>query len=343
MPRTSTRFPRSALATLTAATIATTTLAACGGGGSSSPVSQPEPDAPMATPEPETSVSFTRTNPGGEDLLDHWNQPDVAQSALGLTTANVAEGAIRSLLRGADDVREDSRALMRNADPARLETIGDAGGITYGTWQDGPAGTLNLQLDWSQAGSLSAERRGDFERAVKAWTYRLDEDFPARTVPAHEDYDFMLFSYDEPQVADDMLIAVELATWDNQHDIAGGNYFEWSERNGDLETWFGHIQIPPGVIAQRETEFRTYMYVLTHELGHTLPGMPLIDEMGLFPDMGPYEQYLDVEAGTFNGPNAMAVNGGQGSFHGPGHEEMAGVLDDRSAGVNLIAGFGGTR
>ena len=32
-----------------------------------------------------------------------------------------------------------------------------------------------------------------------------------------------------------------------------------------------------------------------------------------------------------------------GSFHGPGHEEMAGVLDDRSSGVNLIAGFGGTR
>ena len=32
-----------------------------------------------------------------------------------------------------------------------------------------------------------------------------------------------------------------------------------------------------------------------------------------------------------------------GSFYGPGHEEMAGVLDDRYGEVNLIAGFGGTR
>ncbi len=33
----------------------------------------------------------------------------------------------------------------------------------------------------------------------------------------------------------------------------------------------------------------------------------------------------------------------QGDFFGPAHEEMAGVLDDRSADVNLLAGFGGKR
>ncbi|MYD95285.1 MAG: transferrin-binding protein-like solute binding protein [Chloroflexi bacterium] len=32
-----------------------------------------------------------------------------------------------------------------------------------------------------------------------------------------------------------------------------------------------------------------------------------------------------------------------GSFYGPGHEEIAGVLDDRSDSASLIAGFGGTR
>ena len=289
-------------------------LAACGGGGSSgsSPTAQPmEPDPPMVMPEPDPIASFTRSNPTGQDLLDHWNQHDAAQSALRLTTGNVALGAIRNLIRGADDIDERSRAVMRNAGSSRIETIGHDNGITYGTWQDGPAGTLNMQLDWSQAGSLSAERRGDFERAVKAWTYRLDEDFPARTVPAGEDYDFMLFSYDTPQVADDMLIAVELETWDNSHDVAGGNYFEWSERNGDLETWFGHIQIPAGIRQDYHTDFRWYMHVITHELGHTLPSMPHNDEGRLLPNMGPYEQYFDAEAGTFNGPNAMAANGGQ--------------------------------
>ena len=33
----------------------------------------------------------------------------------------------------------------------------------------------------------------------------------------------------------------------------------------------------------------------------------------------------------------------RGGFFGPAHEEMAGVLDDRTADVNLIAGFGGKR
>ena len=43
--------------------------------------------------------------------------------------------------------------------------------------------------------------------------------------------------------------------------------------------------------------------------------------------------------------NAFADPGGRisGGFFGPAHEEMAGILDDRSPGVNLLAGFGGRR
>ena len=48
---------------------------------------------------------------------------------------------------------------------------------------------------------------------------------------------------------------------------------------------------------------------------------------------------INVTGNGFSGGAGVV----HGSFYGPGHEEMAGVLDDRSAGVNLIAGFGGTR
>ena len=43
--------------------------------------------------------------------------------------------------------------------------------------------------------------------------------------------------------------------------------------------------------------------------------------------------------------NAFSDGDGRvlGGFHGPAHEEMAGVLNDRRADVNLVAGFGGTR
>ena len=45
------------------------------------------------------------------------------------------------------------------------------------------------------------------------------------------------------------------------------------------------------------------------------------------------------------GGNAFSDAAGhvRGGFFGPAHEEMAGVLDDRTATVNLLAGFGGKR
>ena len=43
--------------------------------------------------------------------------------------------------------------------------------------------------------------------------------------------------------------------------------------------------------------------------------------------------------------NSFSDNDGHiaGGFFGPAHAEMAGVLDDRTANVNLLAGFGGRR
>ena len=61
------------------------------------------------------------------------------------------------------------------------------------------------------------------------------------------------------------------------------------------------------------------------------------------------------QTGAFRSPSleyAIRVDGNRfedadarihGGFYGPDHDEMAGVLDDRRASVNLLAGFGGTR
>ena len=48
---------------------------------------------------------------------------------------------------------------------------------------------------------------------------------------------------------------------------------------------------------------------------------------------------IDVTENAFSDENGHV----RGSFFGPAHEEMAGVLDDRTATVNLLAGFGGRR
>ena len=51
------------------------------------------------------------------------------------------------------------------------------------------------------------------------------------------------------------------------------------------------------------------------------------------------EYEIDVTGNSFS-DEARHIHGG---FFGPAHEEMAGVLDERSSDVNLLAGFGGTR
>lgn len=65
--------------------------------------------------------------------------------------------------------------------------------------------------------------------------------------------------------------------------------------------------------------------------------------------------HVDGVSSAFRAPSldyAIAVTGNSfsdadgrvsGGFFGPAHEEMAGVLDDRTAAVNLMAGFGGQR
>ena len=51
------------------------------------------------------------------------------------------------------------------------------------------------------------------------------------------------------------------------------------------------------------------------------------------------EYAIDVTGNAFSDENGNV----RGDFFGPAHEEMAGVLDDRTQEVNLLAGFGGKR
>ena len=51
------------------------------------------------------------------------------------------------------------------------------------------------------------------------------------------------------------------------------------------------------------------------------------------------EYDIGVAGNAFSDENGRVLGG----FYGPAHEEMAGVLNDRTANVNLLAGFGGTR
>ena len=78
----------------------------------------------------------------------------------------------------------------------------------------------------------------------------------------------------------------------------------------------------------------------------SLDGTALFDDLKVYADgvssdfrVSSREYAIDVAGNSFSDGDGR-VHGG---FFGPAHEEMAGVLDDRTPEVNLLAGFGGTR
>ena len=78
----------------------------------------------------------------------------------------------------------------------------------------------------------------------------------------------------------------------------------------------------------------------------TLQGTAVFDELTVHVDgassafrAARLEYDIGVTGNAFSDANGHV----RGGFYGPSHEEMAGVLDDRTADVNLLAGFGGRR
>ena len=78
----------------------------------------------------------------------------------------------------------------------------------------------------------------------------------------------------------------------------------------------------------------------------TLAGTANFDNLAVHADgeaspfRAPHLEYpIEVTGNSFSDSESRVA----GSFFGPAHEEMAGVINDRAPAVNLLAGFGGTR
>ena len=130
--------------------------------------------------------SHAQDNPTAEDLLDHWNEPEILRSALGLSPVSQPDFAVRkrSLKALLDAVGGSGNAgvRFRNVRPEDFEIIGEKNGITYGKWTGGPAGTLNIEFYWKFAPEIDATTRALMERAGKAWSHRLRDELDVHTV-----------------------------------------------------------------------------------------------------------------------------------------------------------------
>ena len=138
------------------ATFLAPSLIGCGGGGSG--------DGPVMS----QFGAHERHNRYAEDPLDHWNDPERLRSALGLSTVadiDARQAAIGALIAGAGGNATGTGTTLRNVRPEDIEIIGERDGITYGQWKGGPAGTLNIEFDWSFAENVDRETRARMERA----------------------------------------------------------------------------------------------------------------------------------------------------------------------------------
>ena len=263
-------------------------------------------------------VTDSIDNPLAEDLLEHWDNPGILREEAGTSGLRNAEvsARIRSLTaihQAPRDKLDESLTLLRNVDPDTVTVVGKRGGITYGQWKGGPAGTLDIDFDYRFAPELDESERAYIERAGKSWSWRLADDFGTRTVRAGQQIDranvlggasVEELRLDAEVVTDGFPVFVDRhngagAGWGTP---GGGNVKKGSEKI-DFEPLFGVIRMGWQLFDQVSSSGNFYLVSVTaHEIGHAL---------GITTH---YDELVDNDTGVFIGPNSVAANGGPVPF-----------------------------
>ena len=239
-------------------------------------------------------------NPGAEDLLDHWDEPQVLRSAMGLSARSPSaiverQNRLKTFLDGAGGSPDDTGVRFRNVRAEDVEIIDEKNGITYGQWKGGPAGTLNIEFDWRFAPDLDGTVRARMERAGKAWSWRFLDDFGMHTLNNGREirfHDVLWAVLDEDVSTNGLRIFV--VDKRSGGSSTGGARGPRKRTVDDYEPPFGGILLSNSAHDSTST--------MVHEIGHVL-GI----SSGVFPSKTRYTNTTDY---TFEGPEAMQANGG---------------------------------
>ena len=259
--------------------------------------------------------TYQRDNPSAEDLLDHWNDPDLLRDAMGLSAVDGADiadrkSALKVLLEGAGGDPAGVGTLFRNVQGEDIQIIGERNGITYGRWTGGPAGNLNIEFDWRLALDIEQNVRIMIERAGKSWSWRLADEYPVRTIDAGSRivlYRRPAIYLDHEQTTDGLIIFME--HYDEEGGRASGTPLGWDlsaiERD-DFQPYLGAILLDDrrfGEVPARSNALQ--ISVLAHEIGHVLGISQRLRRFDF------YNALVNEQDFTFNGANAVEANGGE--------------------------------
>ncbi len=286
-------------------------LAACGGGGGSTSTNL----RPATTEDlpvhlvPPSNADVTVANPTAQDPLDHWWRTEPARHALGYASGG-AISRFRALQAANPAGVNDSHTRLRAVPSGVMEPLGKLDGITIGQWLDGPAGTLDMDLNWELVPpSVGPEVRATLERAAKLWSRQFHDHFnPSGKLTTNEGPVFTL----DPAIADAHVMMNHVPA--GAGDTAGywiTNYdsnFNPRPNPDDFEPWVGSYNLGGGTLdIQRRVGDYWLTHTAIHEFGHIFGHNFYEEEYSRHPAV---ERYLDRENHVWRGPHSMAIYGG---------------------------------
>ena len=283
------------------------------------PTSGDESSGGGTTPGGQRLAELPRNNPEAADLLDHWGHRRIQEitETLSLVEPAAEDNAdgLRAL-QAAVQAESEGAVAPGLADDDEVRVLGSHRGVTYGRWTGGPADTLSIDFDLSRAGPEMQDDprfRAMLERAGKAWSHRIIDTWSTRHQAAGE-FKGWLINGTNPDVEVRVGEGGEVSTGleidvkedDLPADVAGRASSGVLPPGDSWEPHFGSIEIDRTYL-QEATEASLFG-TLTHELGHVLGSW----KGGS--DTESYGAYTDEEAGTWSGPNVVAVHGGPAPF-----------------------------
>ena len=244
-----------------------------------------------------------RSNPEAADLLDHWGHRRSQALVEGFSLNATSKGSDTIDLqtpRSAAERRSKTTIApnLKNGDEVR--TLGTRRGVTYGRWAGGPADTLSIDFDLSRAASPlmtdDPALLAMLERAGKAWSHRIADTWTTWKQPVGNLGGLLVTG--SPT-------GLEIDIWDADDINAPG--IAWGQGSGDQPpgiAWEPHLGF---IVIDREhlqeaTKVQLYS-TLTHEIGHILGAWTV------HPYQEHFSSYIDKTAGTWTGPNVVALYG----------------------------------
>ena len=297
------------------------------GSGALSGTPASEPGPARAVPASPGTVTLTgtrvasrrmadlpRDNPAAADLLDHWGHRRSGKLTEGLDLSDPVSGGDGAYLRTLRTAaQQDGGAVLPELqDGDDVEVLGTRRGVTYGRWTAGYADTLSIEFDVSR---VSQEMRDDaefgatLERAGKAWSRRIADTWTTWERSAGELKGWLAGSQSsEVRVGGDgetsggLEIHVTVENLPGDDAGRGGNSGiqpgeSWEPHFGALVVDREHLQ---------EAGEAAVFATLTHEIGHILGSWK--------GNIDGHDAHTDTVAGTWAGPNVVAVHGGPAPF-----------------------------